>query len=173
MPVIPASWMPNSSATRIICHWTAGGYTAGGLAISRYHILIQGDGSLKRGTHSIKDNDSTADGVYGKHTKGTNKNSIGVSMCCMAGANESPFNAGAAPMKKLQWDAMIDVVAQLCKRYDIACTPTTVLGHGEVEANLGIDQEDKWDPMKLPFDAGKSKAQVGTLLRQQVSALLD
>lgn len=172
MPKIPAAWLSNVDMRRVICHWTAGAYTPSENDLSHYHILIDGDGALHRGTHSIADNESTGDGDYAAHTKGTNSHSIGVTVCCMANAKESPFNSGAFPMKKVQWDAMVDVVAQLCKKYGIAVTPTTVLGHGEVQKNIGTEQNGKWDPMKLSFDPGLSKAQVGAKLRSEVEALL-
>ncbi|MBX9701151.1 MAG: N-acetylmuramoyl-L-alanine amidase [Acetobacteraceae bacterium] len=171
-PTVPKAWMMPAHMMRIICHWTAGSYTPSENDLSHYHILIDGDGGLHRGEHTIADNESTADGDYAAHTRGTNTGSIGVSMCCMAGAKERPFDAGVAPMKPEQWDAMVAVVAQLCAAYGIRVTPQTVLGHGEVERNLGRPQSGKWDPMKLPFDSGLTPAQVGQKLRDEVQRLL-
>ncbi|WP_209428277.1 N-acetylmuramoyl-L-alanine amidase [Pararhodobacter sp. SW119] len=173
---VPASWMPNVTMDRVICHWTAGGYRAGGLDKFHYHIMIEGDGTLVRGKFSIADNVRNLiwnPRNYAAHTKGTNTRAIGVSVCSMAGAAEGPpLNLGTAPMLKLQWERMIEVVAQLCRIYDIAVTPTTVLGHGEVEANIGNKQSGKWDPLVLPWDLNASKTQAGTMLRQGVSDLL-
>jgi hypothetical protein len=171
-PIVPPSWMMPAQMRRIICHWTAGGYVPSENDLAHYHILIDGDGALHRGTHSIADNESAADGEYAAHTKGTNTGSIGVSMCCMAGARERPFDAGAIPMLPMQWDAMVAVVAQLCRAYDIPVTPPTVLGHGEVQRILLRPQDGKWDPMKLPFAPDLTPAQVGAKLRQDVAALL-
>jgi N-acetylmuramoyl-L-alanine amidase len=168
MGIIPNSWMPNCSMKRIIVHWTAGAYKASSLDLAHYHILIEDDGKLVRGTHSIQDNISTGDNVYAAHTYRLNTGSIGVSVCCMAGANESPFNAGSFPMTQKQWETMCDVVAELCQEYDILITPQTVLGHGEVTKNLGIDQAGKWDPMVLPWDTSLSKKQVGEAFRNLV-----
>ena len=173
MAKIPASWLSNVIMRRVICHWTAGAYDPSENDLSHYHILIDGDGKLHRGEHSIADNESTGDGDYAAHTKGLNAHSVGVSMCCMAGAQESPFKPGTAPMKKVQWDVMVEVVAELCKKYSIAVTPTTVLGHGEVQKNIGVKQLGKWDPMKLPFASALSKADVGAKLRTEVQAHLD
>lgn len=173
MPDIPNSWLSNVDMRRVICHWTAGSYHPSENDLLHYHILIDGEGDLHRGTHSIADNESTGDGDYAAHTKGTNTRSIGISVCCMAGAHDSPFNSGAFPMKEVQWDAMIDVAAQLCKRYDIPVTPTTVLGHGEVQNNIGTLQNGKWDPMKLSFAPDLTKSKVGRRLREQVQARLD
>jgi N-acetyl-anhydromuramyl-L-alanine amidase AmpD len=76
-------------------------------------------------------------------------------------------------MKKVQWDAMVEVAAELCKKYNIPVTPTTVLGHGEVQKNIGIKQLGKWDPMKLSFASALTKAEVGSKLRTEVKAHLD
>ncbi len=171
-PVIPKSWMMPAKMERIICHWTAGGYIPSENDLSHYHILIDGDGALHAGSHVIADNESTSDGDYAAHTRGTNTGSIGVSMCCMAGAIDRPFNPGQVPMKQLQWDAMIAAVAQLCQAYSIPVTLQTVLGHGEVEKNLGRPQSGKWDPMMLPFAPKLSPEEVGEKLRSEVRALL-
>lgn len=170
--VVPKSWMPNCSMARIICHWTAGKHKASNNDRYHYHILIEEDGRLVRGTHTIKDNVSTSDDKYAAHTKGTNTGSIGVSVCCMSGAKSSPFNAGNYPMTKRQWDVMIDVVRDLCRRYNITPQPHTVLGHGEVQKNIGTQQSGKWDPMKLPWEPNLTYAEVGQLLRHSVLAKL-
>jgi len=157
---------------RVICHWSEGNYKANSTDIEHYHILIEGDGSVRGGDHTILDNVSTSDGNYAAHTLGTNTGSIGLACCCMAGCQESPFKPGSQPMKKSQWNVMVKVVAELCQFYGIPVTPTTVLGHGEVQANLGIKQKGKWDPMVWPWDTSKTRKQVGAALRQQVSAAL-
>jgi peptidoglycan hydrolase-like protein with peptidoglycan-binding domain len=90
----------------------------------------------------------------------------------MVGCQESPFKPGSQPMKKSQWDVMVQVAAELCQFYGIPVTPTTVLGHGEVQANLGIKQKGKWDPMVWPWDTSKTGKQVGAGLRDQVSSAL-
>jgi N-acetyl-anhydromuramyl-L-alanine amidase AmpD len=73
-------------------------------------------------------------------------------------------------MKETQWRKMAQVAAELCAAYGIAVKTTTVLGHGEVETILGIAQAGKWDPMVLPWDTKKTKAQVGDEFRQLVTA---
>lgn len=139
------SWLPACAMKRIICHWTAGGYQATELDREHYHILIEGDGTLVRGNYSIADNVTTSDGKYAAHTRGCNTGSIGVAMCCMAGARRAPFQPGQYPMLEIQWNTMIQVVSELAAWYDIPVTSKTVLGHGEVQAHLGITQEGKWD----------------------------
>lgn len=168
MGLIPSSWMPNCSMKRVIVHWTAGAHKASSIDIAHYHILIEADGKLVRGSHSIFDNVSTADNVYAAHTFQLNRGSIGVSVCCMAGARETPFNPGSFPMTQIQWETMGLVVAELCQEYEIEVTPQTVLGHGEVTRILGIDQGGKWDPMVLPWNTNLSDTEVGDAFRRAV-----
>lgn len=148
--VVPADWMPAARIERIIVHWTAGAHKASGLDKSHYHILIEADGKLVRGTPSIALNDARgAKAGYAAHTLNCNTGSIGVSLCCMAGAIESPFKAGSAPMTAVQWCALPFVLADLCRRYGISVTPRTVLSHAEVQGTLGIKQRGKWDITRL------------------------
>jgi hypothetical protein len=158
---------------RVICHWTAGGHKASALDRKHYHIIIEDDGNLVKGNHSIQDNVSTNDGNYAAHTAKCNTGSIGVSVCCMADARESPFNPGPAPMTRKQWETMAKVVAELCNFYKIEVKPSTVLGHGEVERTLGIQQGGKWDPMKLPWEPNLSKTEVGNRFRALVKQFQD
>ncbi|MFM8297978.1 MAG: N-acetylmuramoyl-L-alanine amidase [Microcystis aeruginosa] len=173
MGIVPTTWMPNCSMKRIIIHWTAGEHKASSNDKSHYHILIEDDGKLVRGTHSIKDNVSTADNVYAAHTALFGTGSIGVSVCCMSGAVENPFKAGSFPMTQTQWGTMAQVVAELCDFYDIEVTAKTVLGHGEVEREFpNKPQGGKWDPMVLPWDTSLSKKQVGDQFRTLVKTKL-
>lgn len=157
---------------RIIVHWTAGTYQASELDRRHYHFMIQGDGQVIAGHHRPADNVTTGDRHYAAHTKGTNTGSIGVALCAMAGAQERPFRPGSHPFSQSQWHRMTQVVAQLCDHYQIPVTARTVLGHGEVQKNLHIRQNGKWDPLVLPFNPSLSKAEVGDKLRADVLAAL-
>jgi hypothetical protein len=157
---------------RIITHWTAGGHHATTVDREHYHILIEGDGGLVRGDHTIADNVRTGDGDYAAHTRGKNTGSIGISLCCMAGAVQVPFRAGSFPMRPEQYDALALVAADLCEKYGIPVTPQTVLGHGEVQSILGAPQNGKWDPLVLPWDPGKKARAVGDDFRARVKTLL-
>lgn len=170
--VIPAGWMPACRMQRVITHWTGGGYHSSVAEEEHYHLLIEGDGTLIRGEHPIDDNLKAGDGDYAAHTRGCNSGSIGVSVCCMAGAMERPFRPGSAPMTPRQYDVLAAVVADLCERYRLPVTRTTVLGHGEVEAHLGLPQRGKWDPLVLPWDPSRARQEVGEAFRARVQALL-
>ncbi len=164
---VPASWMPSVKMQRIIVHWTAGAHKASALDRSHYHVLIEGDGRVVRGTPKI--------GGKIAHTLNCNTGSIGVSLCCMGGGDvkESPFNAGKWPLTRAQWEQLPLVLADLCRAYGIAVGPKTVLSHAEVESNLGIKQRGKWDIARLAFDpAVKGAKACGDLMRRRLKAVL-
>ncbi len=157
---------------RIIIHWTAGTYNVSDVDREHYHYIIDGNGKAVDGKWRPEANLSTKDGEYAAHTRGCNTGAIGVSMACMWGAKESPFNPGKYPLKELQWDRMIQLVAYLAKLYKIPVTPETILTHAEVQGTLGIPQKGKWDITRLPFDPKTVGAKaVGDRLRRQVAAL--
>ncbi|HEY0868212.1 MAG TPA: peptidoglycan recognition family protein [Fimbriimonas sp.] len=168
MRILNPAWLPNCRMSRIITHWTAGEHKCSALDKAHYHFLIEDDGRVVKGTHSIADNVATNDGNYAAHTLRCNTGSIGVGVCCMAGAKEKPFHAGKCAMNIVQWETMATVVAELCDRYQIPVTPYTVLGHGEVQTNLGIGQLGKWDPMVLPWDLNRPPLEVGNAFRDLV-----
>lgn len=170
---IPALWMPKANMKRIIMHWTAGAYVASEVDREHYHFVIEGDLDVLRGDYSIKDNEVIYGPQYAAHTRGCNTGSIGISLCCMAGASESPFNAGKYPMKKEQMDTLILCVAQLCATYGIKVTRETVLSHAEVQPTLGIPQAGKWDYTRLAYDPNIVGAiPVGDFIRSRVQAIL-
>jgi N-acetyl-anhydromuramyl-L-alanine amidase AmpD len=172
MTLLNAAWMPECTMRRVICHWTGGAYRASGLDRQHYHLLIEGDGNIVRGDRSIADNVRTTGGPYAAHTRACNQFSIGVAVCCMARAQERPFRPGLAPMTELQFERMAELVAELCLRYRIPVTPKTVLGHGEVQTNLGIAQSGKWDPLVLPWKPTMPKADVARHFRALVQSAI-
>lgn len=173
--VVPADWLPNVPMSRIIFHWTAGRSNASTLDRQHYHILVEGDGNLVRGFPGIELNSgSSVKPGYAAHTLNCNTGSIGVSLCGMAGAIESPFSAGDWPINQVQWERLARVCADLCRHYGIKLERTTLLSHAEVQDTLGIAQKQKWDIAALPFLPGAPQGAhvVGDMLRAKVSALL-
>ncbi|NLS06279.1 N-acetylmuramoyl-L-alanine amidase [Rhizobium sp. P32RR-XVIII] len=135
--------------------------------------MVEGDGNVVRGDHTIADNVSTVNDDYAAHTLRANTGSIGVSMACMAGAVESPFNAGKFPMTETQWNRAIEVIAHLADFYHIPVTDKTILSHAEVQTNLGIQQRGKWDVARLPLDPKTVGAKAcGNKMRERVKELL-
>ena len=150
---LPVSWLPASDRMhRVIAHWTAGSHEASSTDLEHYHFVWNGTGTVTKGDKPVTANESTDDNDgYAAHTKNCNSGSIGVSLACMAGAQEEPFDPGAYPMTQIQWDHMCRGIAQLCTFYKIPVTPETVLSHGEVEGTLCINQDGKWDFTRLPW----------------------
>ena len=172
--IIPAIWMPDANMKRIIWHWTAGSYNASETDKEHYHMLVEGDEDVIKGEFSIKANERImGEGTYAAHTLGTNTGSIGLSVCCMAGATESPYNPGKYPFKREQLLQLVNITAQLCARYKIPVGRTTTLSHAEVQPTLGIQQRGKWDYSRLPFEPSIVGAvAVGDYIRKLVAAEL-
>lgn len=175
LAAVPHEWMPNVPMTRIHVHWTGGGHSANATDLNSYHILVEGNGGVVRGNRSIEANAVGSKLKPASHTLGANQGAIGISMCCMAGAIESPFSTGRYPLTRIQWDNTMRVIATLARRYVIPVTPVTILTHAEVEPNLGIHQKNKWDIVRLPFDDKITVGcrPVGDLMRRTVAQILD
>lgn len=171
--VLNQAWLQPVRMSRIILHWSAGAHKASALDKEHYHVIVEGSGIVVKGDHDISDNVNTADGEYAAHTRGTNTGSIGVSLACMAGAIERPFNPGKFPMTKTQWDKAMQVIAELAAFYKIPVTDKTILSHAEVQPNLGIQQAGKWDVTRLAFDPSVVGAKAcGDKMRREVKALM-
>ena len=171
MPYLKPEWMQPVKMNRIIVHWTAGQNRASDVDKEHYHFIVEGVGTVVRGDNTIEDNVNTADGKYAAHTRGTNTGSIGVSMAGMLGAIESPFNPGNFPIKESQWARAMDVIAELATFYKIPVTDKTILTHAEVQTNLGIKQNGKWDFTRIVFAPDLVGAKpVGDKMRRDVKA---
>lgn len=134
----------------IVMHWSAGGAKASILDEAHYHYMVQQDGMIVHGVHTPEDNIHIVEGKYAAHTLSANTGRIGVALCGMAGAQESPFEKGRSPITAMQIDVFCGLVADLCHRYNIPVTRQTVLSHAEVQPTLGIKQRGKWDIAWLP-----------------------
>lgn len=173
--IIPASWLSEVKMRGIVLHWTAGAHKASEFDRAHYHILIEHDGKLIRGIPPISANTINLSPNYAAHTRNLNGGFIGVSLCCMGGneVRENPFVAGPFPMTKKQWDRMVQVIAELCLKYEIPLTPKTVLSHAEVQGTLGIAQAGKWDFTRLAFDPTiKGARTIGDRFRSEAEALM-
>ena len=155
---------------RIIWHWSAGGYTPGNSERDHYHFFIDGDGDVQAGDYAPEDNLDTADGAYAAHVKGFNTGSIGIAVCAMAEASESPFNAGECPIRPVQLRALLLKTVDLCKQYQITIGRETTLSHAEVQPSCGKPQDGKWDISWLPgMQSAADPVMVGDLLRSLVA----
>jgi hypothetical protein len=162
---------PATGLVRIILHWTAGTHVVSETDRAHYHFIIGGDGAVYDGKHKPEANISTSDGAYAAHTRNCNTGSIGVAVAGMFGATEQPFNAGGFPIRQVQVDALVRLVADLCRKYRIPVTPRTVLSHAEVQPTLGIAQNGKWDISWLPgMTLPRDPVSVGNEIRSRIAA---
>lgn len=154
---------------RIIVHWTAGAGRASDLDREHYHRLVEFDGTVLHGTEAIEDNIVTSDGDYAAHTLRLNTGSIGVALCGMRGAKESPFHAGPDPLTEVQFDAACRLIADLALAYGIPISRRTILTHAEVQPTLGVRQRGKWDISRLPWLPNlRGAIPVGDYIRSRV-----
>jgi hypothetical protein len=154
---------------RVIIHWTAGQYKPSQDDLGHYHFVIDGDGSVISGKLPVEANKAPMGKVYAAHTLNCNSDSIGVAIAAMAGARERPFDAGPAPIKEIQLDALAELVAGLRKQYGIAISRETILTHAEVQPTLKIAQKGKWDITWLPHLAAPiDPVAAGDMLRGRV-----
>lgn len=156
---------------RSITHWTAGGGRASAVDLRHYHLLTEFDGNYVQGNEKIEDNIVTSDGDYAAHTLNLNSGSMGLAMCGMRGAKESPFESGPSPITEKQFERHCALLAAKHIEYGIPVTPETCLTHAEVEPRLGVKQRGKWDLTRLPCRPELRGAfAVGDYMRQRVKA---
>lgn len=158
---------------RIILHWTAGGYTPNTSDTRAYHFIIDGEGRVVEGNNPPEANariTNPGDGsTYAPHTGSANTGSIGVALAGMRGATEHPFQTGPDPIRTVQVQAMVKLVARLCKQYGIPVRREAVLSHAEVEETLGIKQRPRWDIKWLPgYDRPRPAVSMGDDIRAMV-----
>lgn len=152
---------------RVVAHWSVTNYKADSVSRQHYHFIYEGDGKEIVGFHTPEANENIADGIYARHTKGTNQGAIGVACAAMLGA-VSETKPGSFPIKAVQFEAMCKGIARLCKRYGIKVSPRSVLSHAEVETTLGIKQRGKWDIAVLPFAKLRGAKACGDYMRGRV-----
>lgn len=158
---------------RIIVHWTGGTGLANSSDLDHYHVLIESDGKVRYGRHKPEANRDVSNGQYAAHTRALNTGSIGVALCGMHGARETPFRAGDHAITEAQVDALAGVCADMCATYGIPVKARTVLTHAEVERTLGVAQRGKWDVTWLPgMDAPGDAIEVGRTIRAMVRKAL-
>lgn len=160
-----------SGLSRVKWHWTAGAYGVIGLETRAYNGIIGPDGGFVAGDFPMQAQASYAVGRAASHTLNCNSHAIGLSMDCMAGAKERPFNVGSSPMTWAQVYGLVVNTAIICQSFWIPVTRWSVLSHAEVQPTLGIKQRNKWDVTWLPdMDKPGDPVAVGDRLRQMVRA---
>jgi len=155
-------------AKRIILHWSAGRHYPTEFEKRYYHYLIDAEGKVYNGYFKPEDNDNCLDGHYAPHTGGGNTGSIGVCLCGMCGYKSGTF-CGDYPITKIQFEACMNFVAQLCKKYNIDVNKNTVLTHYEFGiANPKTSSFGKIDITYIPPYSWVSKNDAGSFIRAKV-----
>lgn len=167
--LVPAEWLPDVKMKRIITHWTGGAHKPSKIDLEHYHILIDKAGGLHRGTYSIAANAAPAQQKRAHHTLNCNTESIGISVCCnWLPEGVTDLKTTKYPFTWEQWNMLAFVAGVLARKYGIPIDAQHILGHGEVQANLGITQKGKIDPLVLPWKPDLSLGEVGDLFRTNV-----
>jgi hypothetical protein len=161
----------------VITHWTAGTNYASELDRRHYHFCLERDGRIVPGIRSIRDNCSPVQldrGHYAGHTRARNSYRVGIAVCGMAGATESPFNPGKHPFTRTQWDVLAAVCADLLVTYDLDLSEQTCNSHFEQQRIWGPRywQRGKWDISRLPWDPETPALVVANGFRSKVRDLL-
>lgn len=140
-----------SGIHRIHLHWDAGSGQVSDITRRSYNGCIDADGHRHAGRWGPEDQAAYRAGERGaSHTLSANTGAIGIALCGMAGAVESPFNPGGHPISWDQIDALAGWVAEFCAAYWIPVSRYSVLTHAEIQPTLGIRQRFKWDITWLP-----------------------
>lgn len=149
--LIKREWLDPVPMKGVILHWTAGDYVPDSGEQTHYHFIFDGRCQIIRGVPIARNSAKGLQKGYAAHTRNCNTGWLGLSACAMGGAKERPFDPGKWPLKEDQLKIMCGATAELCDHYGIPVTPKTVLTHAEVQNNLGIRQNGKWDIAVFPW----------------------
>ena len=154
---------------RIILHWTAGGHFPTFYEKQFYHFLVDAKGCVHRGIYPPEANLNVKTGRYAAHTGGGNTGSIGVALCGMAGF-ESKEKPGPYPITPIQLEAAFALCAELCVKYNLPVSPSSVLTHYEFgQANPKTSSAGKIDIIFLPPYPSVGVRNVGGVIRSKVN----
>lgn len=153
---------------KVVIHWTAGANQPNNTDYEHYHFLVNKDGIVVAGKYTPEDNEDCTDGEYAQHCGGGNTGAIGVSMCGMYGFKDKN-NVGKYPLTKKQCEATFKLVAELCKKYNIAITNKTVFTHYEFgQSHPNTSSYGKIDIVYMPPYPEIEKNKVGDFIRNKV-----
>lgn len=132
-------WAAARSAGRdhplLILHWSAGWYDS--FYPKDYHVQIGEHGEIYLSSDDLSE--------VKPHTENLNRGSVGISLCCCAGATTDDL--GEAPPTNDQIEVMAQVIAVLCTNLWLSIRPDIVLTHGEVADDPQYyDEEDMYGP---------------------------
>jgi N-acetylmuramoyl-L-alanine amidase CwlA len=159
---------------RIAIHWSVGQYTPNADDLEHYHFLIDDKGVIHKGNKPPESNlaSSVKAGTYVQHLGGGNTDTIGVSFASMLGY-QGRNHVGNFPITEVQFEAGMKLVAELCHKYNIKVTESTVFSHYEF-GKLHPDSPSggKIDITFLPHKPELKPEEVGNYIRSRVTAYL-
>lgn len=154
---------------RIIIHWTAALYNPNQTDYEHYHYLVTGEGLVVKGKYKPEDNENVNDNIYAQHTGGGNTGSIGVAMCGMYVPKNIPVTQTKYPLTKIQVERCFKLCAELCKKYNIAITPDTVMTHYEFGLkHPNTSSAGKIDIIYLPCYPNVKANEIGDFIRNKI-----
>lgn len=153
---------------KIILHWTAGSAVPNSLDKESYHFLVDSTGVVHLGKFKPEANIHCKEGMYAKHTGGGNTSSIGVAMCAMFGF-KNKHNIGNFPITRKQFEATMQLCADLAIKYKIPVKPETIFTHYEFGLkNPKTSSAGKIDISFLPPYSWVEKNDIGTFIRSKI-----
>lgn len=143
----------SSGINRVHWHWTGGNHIPSDFDRRAYNELFDNMGNLYDGGSPAQQQAFYQPGRVGvSHTLNGNSNAIGLAIAAMGNASErgGKVEAGRFPVTWDAIDGMLERTAEHCRAFDIKVSPWTTLTHAEVQPNIGIRQNNKWDIRVLP-----------------------
>lgn len=153
---------------RIILHWTAGTYNISAHEKECYHFIVNSKGEVIPGIFKPEDNLNCADGKYAQHTGGGNTGSIGIAMGGMYVPNGIPVKSSKYLLTKTQCERFFNLIAELCKKYNIPISADNVMTHFEFgRKHPNTSSAGKIDINYLPPYPEIRQSEVGDFIRNK------
>lgn len=153
---------------RIILHWTAGTYYPNPHDLECYHFLVDKDGNIYNGKFKPEDNIICKSGEYAAHTGGGNTGSIGIAMCAMANF-KNKNETGSYPVTLKQFEAAMELCANLAEKYDITVPPDNIITHYEFGLkHPKTSSAGKIDIIYLPPYPWVAQNDIGAFIRYKI-----
>lgn len=176
MAVIPPLSELPAPPRRIILHWTGGGHRANEIDRKAYHYVVEHDGNIVQGVHSVAKNMQRVWGEnYARHTGGLNSFSVGISFAGMRDSVNAR-NPGPAPLKEGQVLAGLRFAAECCEEWNLnPLDPKHLFHHREaweLHGVRGTQNHVKPDITYLPFMPELRRTETGPWLRARCADFL-
>lgn len=164
-----------SGINRVHWHWTASTYNVTWDVRRHYNNVFDHEGNEYDGGTPAQQQAMYLPNRFGvSHTLNGNTGAVGLAVVGMSGANANwganTVDQGKFPMTWEAIDAMLEKTVEYCRAFDIKPSPWTTLTHAEVQTNIGIRQNGKWDIRCLPDNPKQLLTEIaaGNALRKRM-----